>query len=1430
MSDFLGFIAQIGITIGLNFLGVPFGIAALLGTFAMNALTPAASVEGPRKDDLEVQKSEVGGDIPIIHGRYPLMGHIAWVENDEIKEIAIKSGGDDVGPFGIFGKTPEVTEFKYTGTYLTVLAESPQDGTGLGGFHTVWMQNKLVSDKSPEAVIDTSFTGLIVLALRLSLGEGFPTPKLTFLDGNKNQKAPQRIIDDKTSALTPGFQGYGSLLVEDWPLEDYGNVIPATEVEIFEKGNTAYPYKTAPLFRNLESSGNNGIFQRKLNSLSMTSGSSGGQYNIMDPGRMIHTRSGGPVTDPGNISNAGGLNMVTDVWVDESLLQPDIGYYMGTVNNAGRLNQIDLDSGILVGQYGAAQLFPDAGDYDAFMRPRLMSSDILLGFGIPFLGGGGEPFAYRKQLHMAHNTSKIILVDPGPIQAMGLIGEYHKLDIPTSTGIEGNNIDIADKIFHNNGHMYVLHVEGGTIVINSIFAPFVNISFEGVPTLGSPISGLTILPQDSFDISSNFTNPSQYTAGSCAMTYWPDTDELIIFLINGSDVVALKWDTKTNTVTGKEIGGTFASGLTITSGGPATHIIESGVALDGQMMFEGPGTTINRLDVRNWEIEYGIMNGADFTDVSTWNATQMQSVQFWYSEDESYVGAATDNLEKLYLFRNDTNKIPLPDVITDIMTRDSFITAAELDVSDPALAATSEDVDGYPESRTDSKRNKIGKLLIAHRVDVVFVNGKITFLKRGGAITRTLFENELGAGENIGVPLTVVETQTDATDLSNHMDVTFVSPVREDEFATRTMHDKRHDDIVIARHRDTFDTPELLTENQASALAYSLLTEIYLAAQRLAFPLMPKNSDLVATDRLNVTINNKARTWRVLESVLGAGTLINELELARDDTSIYAPGVSGIPSNLTRQAPDFSGPTEIILLNLPMLTQNDNLGPIIKIALNPNLLNLDNYPGASVWLSDDAGTTWDRILDITTAPRIGHVIDGFLDDYPRWWTMDRTSTVEVFWDSGDVPTSITEAQLLEGKNLASIGEEIINFQTVVDNGDGTYALSNFLRGRFGTNDLVAGHKPGDNVVLLDSGVLSSFLFELPNVDVLRYYSAQTLGSNVTNTAVTTFTGTGRNITPISPYHFQRLRNATTQDLNLTWLRRDRDCQTWDAQGYTVLPNSESAEAYEIDIYDPNDLTGVTVLRTVTGLITPAYTYLRTNQITDGGSRRIKDLSQVLTITNGGAEDDTDGTSPPSGWTLPTGAWTSVTDTSGRPDPIEGSLIFESGIGTTISDVMEQEVDLVAGGISGATIDAEDVNMAMFFYLDGPTGNWQEPDPDRFQASFRFKDVSKIEIQTVTGPLLRPSDLNPDTFPAGQGAWSTMLEDINIQVVAGVPVNTRFVDIIFTRIPNGGNNRLYVDNVRLFWELPATASRLSADIYQISGVTQIDRGIPLRVTF
>jgi hypothetical protein len=64
--------------------------------------------------------------------------------------------------------------------------------------------------------------------------------------------------------------------------------------------------------------------------------------------------------------------------------------------------------------------------------------------------------------------------------------------------------------------------------------------------------------------------------------------------------------------------------------------------------------------------------------------------------------------------------------------------------------------------------------------------------------------------------------------------------------------------------------------------------------------------------------------------------------------------------------------------------------------------------------------------------------------------------------------------------------------------------------------------------------------------------------------------------------------------------------------------SETTELYEVDIF--SDSTYTTVLRTVTGLTTPAMTYSAADQVTDFGSVQATiyiEVFQISSVTNRG---------------------------------------------------------------------------------------------------------------------------------------------------------------------------------------------------------------------
>ena len=84
--------------------------------------------------------------------------------------------------------------------------------------------------------------------------------------------------------------------------------------------------------------------------------------------------------------------------------------------------------------------------------------------------------------------------------------------------------------------------------------------------------------------------------------------------------------------------------------------------------------------------------------------------------------------------------------------------------------------------------------------------------------------------------------------------------------------------------------------------------------------------------------------------------------------------------------------------------------------------------------------------------------------------------------------------------------------------------------------------------------------------------------------------------PYAPVHLMGSRNPAG-DLALTWVRRTRLGGAW-RDGTGTVPLGEASEAYEVDILDG---PGGSVVRTLTGLASPAATYTGAQQTTDFGA-------------------------------------------------------------------------------------------------------------------------------------------------------------------------------------------------------------------------------------
>jgi hypothetical protein len=82
-----------------------------------------------------------------------------------------------------------------------------------------------------------------------------------------------------------------------------------------------------------------------------------------------------------------------------------------------------------------------------------------------------------------------------------------------------------------------------------------------------------------------------------------------------------------------------------------------------------------------------------------------------------------------------------------------------------------------------------------------------------------------------------------------------------------------------------------------------------------------------------------------------------------------------------------------------------------------------------------------------------------------------------------------------------------------------------------------------------------------------------------------------------PYHpaQPKMVDGASSSTDFTWERRTRvGGEVFD--DVALVPLSEDTEEYELEIFDG---PGGSIVRTVTGLTTPAYNYSSANQTTDG---------------------------------------------------------------------------------------------------------------------------------------------------------------------------------------------------------------------------------------
>lgn len=1198
-------LVQTGVQVAVALAAVAVSIAQ-----AVKGGRTAAAGDGPRLGDTTVTVSTYGNPIPTFGaGRYRVGTNMVW-STDIVETAKKRSAGGKGGLFG--GGGGSFKTYSYTINAAFAFAEGP-----IGGVRRIWADSKLIYDATGASDVFYKYGTESAIRIYLGTEDQEPDPLIEAVEGSGN---------------VPAHRGMAYFVLEGYPLADHGNRIPQFQVEPVFGSSTVDPEAAVP-----DSDEANGFSQgtriRNLQMLYYIIGTQNGVRRLSLTGAEIEQKlevTGGNVVfdaaPPVGIGN-GGLQ-------PESIHAGQDGkvFLFGSTRTGpqdfylARINPFTLDL------LEAGPALQRSGLDPVTLRPNTSATwvqDSVAGIKnytlVHFDGtDGGSSFG----------DSHIALWDRSRHEVADLYSFFRPTGSRVSLchmAVDGDGFVWAigidtDKDPDSQGRLARLYRIEASVRISTL--PIV----YGSTVIPIPIESVLLKVKD-YDLTQYGVHFEQATATSNPgglVAYDAVSNGLVILgTTNPTDNKArwIRWDIGRKAVALDEDNNPVSREL---DGTADAAILPTLTKFDGNRSSWAQGTFGGEVHL-NVDSDTAIkIRASDLQDFPiTSPATTFAKSGFWFDGDTSsayYFPEPTGGMdEAVRVFFGGINSPPpnVKDVLEDYLERKVL-----LDPSDFAVDAglSSELVDGFLVARQMQARAGIDPLTFAYNFDLVESDGKIKAVKRGGSSARTIQEDDLAArtGEPGDRQVLLAEDRGQEIELPRRVDVRYFDPSRDDQEGNQ--HATRYKDPVATQFSDNVsqvDLPLLLGADKAKAAAEINLFQAWVARNLYTFAAGPKHMDLEPSDVVDVVRGGITFPMRLTQVGIGEGFMGN-FSGEGSDSQIFtsaSPGVDG--GNVPSQVLGFPGPTELFLLDIPLLRDQDDLGQSAAWLYVAFGAYREAWRAAVAQKSDDGGGSYESIavakgrspwgylaeqLAAVPAVAVGPV-EGYYDQSLTTWDRNLTITVYVV-DGADELESVTESELLTDPVNAMVilsedgTGEVVQYANVTDNGDGTVTLDTLLRGRRGTEyKAVAGHLPGARVVFLEDGLVGQKSFALSEVGDTDLYRAPTLGVLLENTNVQEHTLLATGLKPLSgtqPVPDAYATGATRDPVTITWKRRTRnggelDWENGQDQG---VPTGEADEEYEVDLLNP---AGTAVQLTKSGLSSPSASFTDAEQVAAGYS-------------------------------------------------------------------------------------------------------------------------------------------------------------------------------------------------------------------------------------
>lgn len=307
----------------------------------------------------------------------------------------------------------------------------------------------------------------------------------------------------------------------------------------------------------------------------------------------------------------------------------------------------------------------------------------------------------------------------------------------------------------------------------------------------------------------------------------------------------------------------------------------------------------------------------------------------------------------------------LRDVLTRYCLRSGDLTAGDIDVSGIPAEDT---VAGFPIPQRMPISNAMKPLLTAYFVDIVEVDGKVTFVKRGGSSLLTIPKEDLSArSPSEALPSPAVSTRTQDNELPRQLDMRFTNGANDYKLAPVLSHRLTSGSNQIR----TVDFAIVFTPEQAQPIVDTLLFNMWNDRDPIDIVISRKYLQLVPTDVITIEhpeIGNI--TVRVNRVEYHFPQLI-KIQVTVEDTSVYTGFTFPAPATLQAQTPfPATANLKMFVLDIPTLRDFDNgTGVYVGIYGVSN-----NFQPGEVFQSVD-GLTYESASAIANESTVGTNFD-----------------------------------------------------------------------------------------------------------------------------------------------------------------------------------------------------------------------------------------------------------------------------------------------------------------------------------------------------------------------------------------------------------------------------------------------------------------------